>query len=357
MKVALIFGGCSREHAISLRSAQNIWQQLLSNRHEVALIGVNLQNQWFLQHSLSRQTHSIIERVEENPLYEIFLIFRDGAARFIDRGGESIFEPDIAFPIIHGSYGEDGSLQGYFKQMRLPFVGADVLASAMAMDKDITKRLLQGAGIAVSPGVVVTSHQPLSHQDAHLQALGMPLFVKPASLGSSVGVSKVSTLSQLEQACLDALKLDNKVLIEKAIVGREIEFAVLGNDDARVSLPGEIVMQQGDVYSYDAKYISQTAATLVIPADIPLDVLKEGQRLALLAYQTLGCTGMSRVDFFLTPDHTWILNEINTLPGFTDISMYPKMWEASGLPPANLIEKLLILGLETYHDTTLSQSC
>jgi D-alanine-D-alanine ligase len=254
---------------------------------------------------------------------------------------------DVVFPVLHGPYGEDGSVQGLLKTAGIPFAGPGVLAAAVGLDKDVMKRLLVGAGIPVADFRVVHAADPRPAWDAIAGVLGAPVFVKPANLGSSVGIRKVSAAGAFGDAVEQAFAYDTKIIIERAVAGREIECAVLGNDDPIVSVPGEVIPHH-EFYSYEAKYLDEDGAELVIPAAIEPSVTERARELALAAFRALCCDGMGRVDFFLQADSTLLVNELNTIPGFTRISMYPKLWDASGIPYAELIERLLKLGIERY---------
>ena len=254
---------------------------------------------------------------------------------------------DVVFPVLHGPYGEDGSVQGLLKTAGIPFAGPGVLAAAVGLDKDVMKRLLVGAGIPVADFRVVHAADPRPAWDAIAGVLGAPVFVKPANLGSSVGIRKVSAAGAFGDAVEQAFAYDTKIIIERAVAGREIECAVLGNDDPIVSVPGEVIPHH-EFYSYEAKYLDEDGAELVIPAALEPSVTERAGELALAAFRALCCDGMARVDFFLQSDSTLLVNELNTIPGFTRISMYPKLWDASGIPYAELIERLLKLGIERY---------
>ncbi len=264
---------------------------------------------------------------------------------------------DVIFPIVHGTLGEDGSLQGLLRMANMPFVGAGVLGSAVSMDKDVTKRLLRDAGLAVAPFVTLTRANRAGFTFEQLsERLGLPLFVKPANQGSSVGVSKVENRAEFDAAVALAFSFDHKVLVESAIVGREIECAVLGNDDPQASVCGEIVLSDA-FYSYDTKYINEQGAQVVVPAAIAPEVSDHIREVALKAFRALECFGLARVDVFLTPDNQVVINEINTLPGFTNISMYPKLWAASGVSYQALITRLIELALERHQqDRALNSS-
>jgi D-alanine-D-alanine ligase len=254
---------------------------------------------------------------------------------------------DVVFPVLHGPYGEDGTIQGMCKMLTIPFVGPDVLGSAVGMDKDVTKRLLRDGGIPTARFGVVRRNDDVSFGTiAH--DLGVPFFLKPANLGSSIGVAKVTSEEGFKEALHSAFAFDNKVLIEESIQGREIECAVLGNEKPVASVAGEIVPKGHDFYDYEAKYLDENGAELIIPADLPKTTLKQIQSLAIKTFQTLCCEGMARVDFFLTKNNEIFVNEINTIPGFTNISMYPKLWEASGVSYPELIDRLITLAIERH---------
>ena len=253
---------------------------------------------------------------------------------------------DVVFPVLHGPFGEDGTIQGLLKLAGLPFVGAGVLGSAVGMDKDVMKRLLREARISVPKFLTFHRHGADEIRfDAVKRQLGVPVFVKPANLGSSVGISKANSSSALARAVKEAFRYDSKILVEEHIQGREIECSILGNDNPIASLPGEIVTRH-DFYSYEAKYLDKKGAELMIPAKLPAPVAKTIQETAIDTFKVLCCEGMARVDFFLRGRNEVLVNEINTIPGFTQISMYPKLWEASGISYPKLIDRLIQLALD-----------
>lgn len=311
-KVGIIFGGQSAEHEVSIQSARNIVEAMDKDKYEVTEIFIDKNGEWFVN-SASVNPFDILKTVE------------------------------VVFPIVHGTNGEDGALQGLLRMVGVPFVGADVLGSAVGMDKDVMKRLLRDAGIPIGKFVTTRKSDELSYDQA-VDKLGVPLFVKPANAGSSVGVHKVKSAEEYASALMDAFKYDTKVLVEEYIKGREIECAVLGNYEPRASLPGE-VQASHEFYSYDAKYIDPNGAKIIIPADLSTELVLEVQEIAIKTFQTLECYGLARVDVFVTPENKIIVNEINTLPGFTSISMYPKMWQVSGINYTDLISKLIELAL------------
>jgi D-alanine-D-alanine ligase len=253
---------------------------------------------------------------------------------------------DIAFPIIHGTNGEDGTLQGLLKMSDIPFVGPDTLGSAICMDKDIAKKLLLNSKIPVSDFVTLRKDDEVNFGDLS-ERLGLPLFIKPANAGSSVGVSKINNENEFQRAISEAFRYDKKLLVERAIVGREIECSILGNEEPKASLPGE-VMPNHEFYSYESKYIDENGAGFGIPAKLSEEEITLIKSASVSTFKTLGCEGMARVDGFLTADGSYIINEVNTLPGFTSISMYPKLWQASGLSYSELLDALVTLGLARY---------
>ncbi|MGW8121865.1 D-alanine--D-alanine ligase family protein [Roseivirga echinicomitans] len=338
IRVAVVFGGRSTEHEISLISAQGILKNINRDLYQVIPLKIDIRGRWFLQKS---------EDVHSKQNTPITLTQGDKGAAILENGtGKILQEIDIVFPVLHGVFGEDGTIQGMLKMLDVAFVGCGVLASSTCMDKDVTKRLLRDANIAIAPYVCATwTHQP-SFEKVE-QELGLPLFIKPANLGSSVGVHKVNSKTEFESALKDALTYDSKVLIEQNINGREIEVAVMGNEKPQASLPGEIVNTSG-FYDFESKYVSKDASSIHIPAKLKEDEIIELRETAKKAYTTLGCEGLARVDFFISSDGTIMINEINTLPGFTPISMYPKMWEATGVGYSELIELLIQFGLERF---------
>ncbi|WP_297206836.1 D-alanine--D-alanine ligase [uncultured Pluralibacter sp.] len=351
LRVGVVFGGKSAEHEVSLQSAKNIVDAIDKTRFDVTLLGIDKQGQWHVSDAdnylLNAQDPARIAlRPSDVTLAQI--PGRTSQQLINAETREALPAIDVIFPIVHGTLGEDGSLQGLLRVANLPFVGSDVLSSAACMDKDVTKRLLRDAGLAVAPFVTLTRATRRSVSFADVEArLGLPLFVKPANQGSSVGVSKVSSAQEYDAAVALAFEFDHKVIVEQGIQGREIECAVLGNDEPQASTCGEIVLSS-EFYAYDTKYISDQGTKVVVPAAIDPAINDKIRVIAVAAYQALGCSGMARVDVFLTPDNEVVINEINTLPGFTNISMYPKLWQASGLGYTDLITRLIELALERH---------
>ena len=351
IKVAILFGGKSAEHEVSLQSAKSVINAIDKNKYELLLIGIDKSGKWYLNdqsHYLLNDNNPKLIRLN-NSNTEVTLIPTDSSSRLLNiSSGKTIDSVDVVFPVLHGSNGEDGTIQGLLKLLNLPFVGCSVLGSSVGMDKDMAKRLWRDAGIAVAKWLCVTKKdvEKISFESVKKE-LGLPLFVKPANAGSSVGVSKVTSESEFKTAVEEAFMFDRKILIEESIKGREIELAVLGNEEVIASVPGEIIPQDS-FYSYKAKYIDEKGALLSAPAQLTGDQVKSVQQQAIKAFKAVCCEGLSRVDFFLTDDGTFVLNEINTLPGFTSISMYPKLWELSGIKYSDLIDRLIALALERH---------
>jgi len=361
IRVGILFGGQSAEHEISILSARNVLEALDPARFEPLLIGIDKSGRWLLQDAqrlLSSARDPRQVRIEEGSPALLPSAFCDPTIR--QAAPSSI--PDVIFPVLHGTLGEDGAVQGLLELAGIPYVGAGVLGSAVGMDKDVMKRLLRDAGIAVADFRTLRRRafdQDAAGACAELAApLGFPLFVKPANAGSSVGISKVERPVDLEPALRHAFEFDSKVLCEVAISGREIELAVLGGNPPTVSVAGEIIVRHRDgFYSYDAKYIDDKGVELALPARISPEVQAEAQALALKTFEVLECEGLARVDLFLTGQGKLLVNEINTLPGFTAISMYPKLWALSGLSPRTLVSRLIDLALErARHRSQLRRS-
>ncbi|MDR0487536.1 MAG: D-alanine--D-alanine ligase [Treponema sp.] len=354
-KVGILFGGKSAEHEVSLQSAKNIYEAIDRTRFEPVLVGIDKTGRWLLNDasrfllnadnperiSLNTEGRAAALQAENRGL-----LAEDGGGRF------SAVSLDVVFPVLHGPFGEDGTIQGFLKLADIPFVGAGVMGSAAGMDKDVMKRLLRDAEIPIGKFIAVKSHEQIPAFAEVVAALGNPVFIKPANMGSSVGISKVRQEGEYTGALKDAFQYDSKVIIEEFIPGREIECAVLGNEEPAASVPGEIIPSH-DFYSYDAKYLDENGAALKIPAELDEETKKQIQMLSVKTFQTLCCEGLSRVDFFLKENGEVIVNEINTMPGFTRISMYPKMWEASGVTYTELITRLIELAVSRFEKERL----
>jgi D-alanine-D-alanine ligase len=346
---------------VSLQSAKNIFEALDREKYAPVLIGIDKSGHW---HFGGEDVNQFI--VNSGDPKNIALADGESAALVPESGGEillggktstSIPRLDAVFPILHGPFGEDGTVQGLLRLADIPFVGPGVLGSAVGMDKDVMKRLLRDAGVPIGKFLVLRSgaggkaENVPTFAEARAKLSGPndggAIFVKPANMGSSVGVSKVKNESEYRAAIADAFRFDTKVILEENIPGREVECSVLGNENPVASLPGEVKAAR-DFYSYEAKYIDSDGATLEIPAKLTPETTAEVQRLAVKTFAALECQGLSRVDFFIRETGEVLVNEINTMPGFTKISMYPKLWEASGIKYACLLDRLIQLAIERF---------
>ncbi len=306
LKIGVLLGGKSAEHDVSLQSAKNVIGALDKNKYQIYPI-----------------------KISRNGIFDL----------------NSVKKMDVIFPVLHGPYGEDGSMQGLLKILNLPFVGPGVLGSALGMDKDVMKKLFIEAGIPIGKFIAARNGEKINLKKVKKE-LGLPVFIKPANMGSSVGISKVKNEKEFNKAIKEAFKYDTKIVIEEMIHGREIECSVLGNEHPLASVPGEIIANQ-EFYSYNAKYID-TGSVAEIPAKLDKKITKKIQELAIKVFKVLNCEGMGRVDFFVKKNGEVIVNEINTIPGFTKISMYPKLWEVSGIPLAKLLDTLILLAIERF---------
>ncbi len=347
--IAIIFGGKSAEHEVSLRSAKNVATALDKDQYNFILIGISKEGSWYRFPDMSIFDHVAIEDRALPPHAEsVSLMTIKGKPTLYSLKDHSQTSVDCAFPVLHGTMGEDGTIQGLFKMVQLPFVGCGVWSSAAGMDKEIMKRLLMNAHIATAKYVLLTPQESHSY-DYLVKTLGSPFFIKPANAGSSVGVHKVKNETDYANQLKDAFQFDFKVLAEEFIQGREIECSVMGlNDHPKASLPGEVIATH-EFYSYEAKYVDENGAQIQIPAKLDAETIKGIQHMAEKTFHVMGCDGLTRVDFFLKPDGQMVINEINTLPGFTKISMYPKMWEASGLGYKDLVTQLIQMAF-TKHE-------
>jgi D-alanine-D-alanine ligase len=346
--VGILFFGNSAEHEVSLQSAKNIYEAIDRNLFEPVLVGIDKSGRWHLNDasrfllnqddpgriSLNASGSPVALQPETRGLLSADNTF---AARPLD----------VVFPILHGPFGEDGTIQGFLKLADLPFVGPGVLGSAVGMDKDAMKRLLRDAGLPIGKFISLKSHERVPSFAEMESALGKPFFIKPANMGSSVGISKVHGAEEYDAVVKEAFQYDTKIIIEEFIPGREIECAVLGNENPAASVPGEVIPTH-EFYSYDAKYLDENGAALEIPAKISDETRERIQGLAVKTFQALCCEGLSRVDFFLKENGEIVVNEINTMPGFTRISMYPKLWEASGISYTALITRLIELAISRH---------
>ena len=355
-RVAVVFGGRSAEHEISVLSARSVIDALDPDRYEVVAVGVTKDGRWQLLPAgppglASGSASDELPDIPHDAGTEIALDQEPGSHALVSSDG-SRTPVDVVFPVMHGPYGEDGSIQGFLEMAGVPYVGAGVLASAVGLDKAVQKVLFAAAGIPVVAYEVVHERdwaEDPEAVEARAAHLGFPLFAKPAALGSSVGIQVVEDPSGLRGALEQALRFGRKAVLERSVAGaRELEVSVLGNDDPVASVAGEIVPKGHAFYDYDAKYLDEHGAELVIPAELSAETLEEIQRLAVAAFRSIDGAGMARVDFFLTQDGRLYVNEVNTIPGFTSISMYPRLWAASGLPYPELVDRLIELAIERH---------
>jgi D-alanine-D-alanine ligase len=363
IRLGVLFGGRSGEHEVSLISAASLLKALDPTKYEVVPIGITREGRWRVgstPRQLGREPERMLAKVLDqgqvvtasaDPSGPQMVPMDSPMETAVTASHESDRRVDVIFPVLHGTFGEDGTVQGLLELADIPYVGAGVLASSAGMDKDAMKRLFRDAGLPVVPWLLVHrsdwEQNPASCRRRIAREIGYPLFVKPANLGSSVGVSKVHAAPKLDAAMELASRYDRKIIVEKGLDAREIECSVLGNDHPQASLPGEVV-SVNEFYDYEAKYLKQ-GSELVIPAKLTKKQTREVQALAVRAFRAIDCAGMARVDFLLDrPTGKLYVNEINTIPGFTPISMYPKMWEASGVSYPELIDRLVKLALERH---------
>ena len=340
LRVGLLFGGKSVEHEISIRSARNVFQQMNRSRFDPVLIGITKKGNWHLLNSIDQPIDTGI------PLN---LSLSDSSHTFsgVD-GGEGTGILDIIFPVLHGTDGEDGSIQGMLQTVDIPFAGSGVLGSSVAMDKLMSKQLLVKEGIPTSKFQAVLSGSKIGYEEIVGQ-VGLPFMVKPISLGSSVGVSKVSNEEEYRKALTETLSYDQGFLAEEYIAGRELECAILGNQQAKASAPGEIIISSKyEFYTYDAKYQDPEAVEIKVPAEIEAEVSEKIKTLSLRAYKVLRCEDFARVDLFLDKSNRILINEINTIPGFTDSSMFPALWGQHGISYQDLITQIIDLALDRF---------
>lgn len=353
IRVGVLFGGRSGEHEVSLMSARSILSALDPQKYAVTQIGITHEGVWMVGGEV---LDALLQNNEAalKPATVLADPTRHGLYEICDTQKGELLEHlsalDVVFPVLHGTFGEDGTLQGLLEMADLAYVGAGVLGSSLGMDKGVFKDVMRANGVPVVESIIVLRSEIENHmQDVVERAMGLsafPLFVKPANLGSSVGVTKCNSASDLVEGLMEAARFDRRVLVERGVNAREIEVSVLGNDTPQASIPGEIIPSR-EFYSYEAKYIDDRSVS-IIPASIPAETVERVRELAVRAYRAVDCCGMARADFLLEKDAPaeLYLNEINTIPGFTKISMYPKLWEASGLSYPALVDRLIELALE-----------
>lgn len=352
--IALLYGGRTGEHDVSRCSAASVARTIDTTRYRILPVGIDKNGVWHVQDSLNYELNSDFGEVLSLHDTGPWLVSQNPAGEkltFVSPEGERV-EADMAFPVLHGTYGEDGTLQGLLELAMVPFVGGTMVGSAVGMDKDITKRLVRDAGVPVVPWQTISYLDFMEDKRKTIDQIAgellFPLFIKPANAGSSVGIKRVTEVKNLEAALEFSFDYDNHVLVEQGLEVREIECAVLGNSSAKASIPGEVIPSH-DFYSYEAKYIDPQGAQLVIPADISQQQQEQVRRYAVDAFHALHGRGLARVDFFIEKETGDIFfNEINTMPGFTSISMYPRLWDASGLSYPQLIKELIRLGFEEH---------
>lgn len=357
--LGILFGGRSCEHEVSVVSARSLLEAVDRERYDVTLVGIDKQGHWHAGSDIAGLTHE--KQVNALPAdpgagatasLVSMEIHHQGNLMPIGSGTEKTPRLDVIFPVLHGTFGEDGTIQGLLEMAGIPYVGCGVAASAIAMDKALAKQVFTAAGIPQAPSIVVLRHEwdrdPAGVLNGAMESLGLPIFVKPANLGSSVGVGKAHDPQELEDCISDALRYDNKVIIERSMENcQEVECAVLGNEFPEASVVGEII-PGAEFYDYQTKYIDDRSRTL-IPAELPPETAEQVRELSVRAFRAIDGSGLARVDFFVHRESREIfLNEINTLPGFTPISMYPKLWAASGVPYPELIDRLVELAMERH---------
>jgi len=351
--VGILFGGKSAEHEVSLQSAKNVYEAIDRSKFKPVLIGIGKDGKWYLnEDSLSLLNSGDPKLISlQTGDSQVALVPESGGILSKSTPFSGYEKPlpklDVVFPILHGPCGEDGTVQGLLKLAGIPFVGSGVLGSAVSMDKDVMKRLFRDAGLPIGKFLTFNINDPVPPFPEIEKTLGNPLFIKPANMGSSVGISKIYSGNDFFAAMEKAFQYDTKVIVEEFIEGREIECSVLGNENPQASVPGEIIPTH-DFYSYEAKYLDENGAELEVPAKLDDETQKRIREMAVRAFQVLCCDGLARVDFFLCKDGNILINEINTIPGFTKISMYPKLWEACGIGYTQLISRLIELAMEKF---------
>ncbi len=361
VRLGVIFGGRSGEHEVSLMSARSVLSVLDTEKYDITQIGIDHDGKWWS----GENALEALENGHTNNLYRAFLLPEPGRTvlfrRSTDVDAETIqptAELDVVFPVLHGTFGEDGTLQGFFEMADVAYVGAGVLGSSVGMDKGVFKDVMRSNNIPVVDWITCTRKEVAKGMEAIIgkcEALApYPLFVKPANLGSSVGITKAKNRSDLLEGIMDATRYDRRILIERGLNAREIEVSVIGNEDCHASIPGEI-KPSDEFYSYKAKYLDGKSK-LFIPAPIPKELTERIRKMAVKTYRAIDCAGLARVDFLVEKDTNELyLNEVNTIPGFTSISMYPKLWEADGLSYVDLIDELINLAFERKQERNKSE--
>lgn len=365
IRIGLIFGGRSGEHEVSITSALSVYRALSKKKYDITLIGIDKTGRWLLPDEtriLAQKSSPRLVKLNKEkatmgllpfPTQKSVVALTSSYAG--KRGGPKMMQGfDVIMPILHGTYGEDGTVQGLLELADVPYVGSGVVGSAVGMDKEMTKRVLRDAGLPIVPFITLRrsdfSKNPRRALAQAAESFGFPYFVKPANMGSSVGVHKVKNAKEAEAKIADAFSYDSKILIEKAIDARELECAILGNEEPRASIVGE-VRPTHEFYTYEAKYMDENGAELLIPAQITTSQMGAIQHKAIAAFKALNLAGLARIDFFMERNTgALFINEVNTIPGFTSISMYPKLWEATGIPYPKLVDELISLALARHRE-------
>lgn len=357
LRIGILYGGRSGEHDVSLCSAASVLSSLDKEKYEVFAIGIDREGRWHVQDEpeiIDDKDFGKVLKLEKGGSWLVNHFEKDNKLCLYDIENNREVCVDVVFPVVHGTFCEDGTIQGLLELAMVPYVGADVIGSAIGMDKDVSKRLLKEGGIPVVPWITVSREQWEREQSGIttriLERIKLPLFVKPSNAGSSVGITKVKAEEQLNESIERAFLYDRKILVEKAVACREIECSVIGNHSPEASALGEVIPRH-EFYSYEAKYIDPNGAELKIPANLDESLAERIRETAIKGYTILCCSGMARVDFFLENNSkNFYLNEINTIPGFTSISMYPKLWENTGLEYSSLLDRLILLSIERHKE-------
>lgn len=368
LRVGIIFGGRSGEHEVSIRSARSVIESIDKSKYEIVPIAITKEGNWLSAAAsiklFPKETQRLLADENQRGAADVAILgdpSRSGLVRLGSRTGEPE-RLDVVFPVLHGTFGEDGTLQGLLEMAAIPFVGCGTLASACGMDKVTMKALFKDAGLPICRHTWFLRSDWDSDKNKVirqvLREIGFPCFVKPANLGSSVGVSKATDKKTLAKAIDLAARYDRKIMVEEEVVGREIECAVIGNEDPRASLPGEYVIHEESArfLDYTEKYSSTGHVEFIVPAKIPKATVKKIQAMAAVAYKSIDASGLSRVDFFLKPDGELLINEINTLPGLTEVSGFPKMWEATGVPFKRVIDQLIQMAIERHRERARNET-
>ena len=368
LRIGIIFGGRSGEHEVSVRSARSVIESIDKSKYEVVPIAITKEGNWLGPAAATRlfpeETQRLLANEKPSAGSDVTILGDPSRSGLVKLGAQSGVPErlDVVFPVLHGTFGEDGTLQGLLEMAAIPFVGCGTLSSACGMDKVTMKALFKDAGLPICRHTWLLradwDHDQNKVMRKIVRDIGFPCFVKPANLGSSVGVSKATDKKSLRKAIDLAARYDRKIMVEEEVVGREIECAVIGNDEPRASLPGEYVIHEESArfLDYTQKYSSTGHVEFIVPARIPKATVRKIQAMATTAYKAIDASGLSRVDFFLQPDGELLINEINTLPGLTDVSGFPKMWEATGIPFRQVIDQLVEFAIERHRERARNET-